>query len=163
MPGPHPNAELIARFYAALNAKDGAAMAASYAPDGTFEDPAFGRLNADEAGAMWRMLTSRAGDLTVEVSEITADDRTGSAHWVAHYTFTQTGRRVVNDIHASFRFADGLIVEHEDRFDWWRWARQALGPAGLLMGWNPLFHNAVRKKARGTLSDFRAGEATSSA
>jgi len=134
-------------------------MAGCYAPEATFEDPAFGRLEAEDARAMWRMLVSRAVDLTVEVSEIEANDETGSARWIAHYTFTQTGRPVVNDIRASFRFADELIVEHRDRFDWWRWARQALGPPGLLLGWNPVFHNAVRKKARGTLAEFREREA----
>jgi ketosteroid isomerase-like protein len=160
--GPHPNVALIERFYAALGAGDGAAMAASYAPGASFEDPAFGQLDATEAGAMWRMLTSRAGDLTVDVSEIEADADTGSARWIARYTFTQTGRHVVNDIRASFRFADGLIAEHRDRFDWWRWARQALGPPGLLLGWNPAFHNVVRNKARGTLAEFRAREAAAS-
>ncbi len=160
---PHPNAGLIERFYDALGARKGDAMAACYASEGTFEDPAFGKLDADEAGAMWRMLTSRADDLTVAVSEITADDRAGSARWIARYTFTQTGRPVVNDIHASFRFADGLIVEHHDHFDWWRWARQALGPLGLALGWNPLFHDAARKKARGTLAEFRARETATAA
>lgn len=155
----HPNANLIERFYSALSARDGAAMSACYATDATFEDPAFGQLDAAAAGAMWRMLTSRAGDLTVDVSEIEADDGTGSARWIAHYTFTQTGRPVINDIRASFRFADGLIAEHRDRFDWWRWARQALGPPGLLLGWNPLFHNVARKKARGALAEFREREA----
>jgi ketosteroid isomerase-like protein len=158
----HPNADLIERFYSALSSRDGAAMAAYYAPQATFEDPAFGKLDAADAGAMWRMLTSRAEDLTVDVSDINADYRTGSARWIAHYTFTQTGRPVVNDIRASFRFDDGLIAEHRDRFDWWRWARQALGPAGLLLGWNPLFHNAARNKARGTLAEFRERQAASS-
>lgn len=154
----HPNAEVIERFYAALNAQDGAAMAACYSAGATFEDPAFGLLDAEDAGAMWRMLASRAGDLTIDVSEVQADDDAGSARWIAHYTFTQTGRKVVNDIRASFRFADGHITEHRDSFDWWRWARQALGPPGVLLGWNPLFHNAVRNKARSTLADFRQRE-----
>jgi ketosteroid isomerase-like protein len=156
----HPNVNLIDRFYTALGARDGGAMAACYAPAAVFEDPAFGKLDSDDAGAMWRMLTSRASDLTVDISEVSADDRTGSARWIARYTFTQTGRPVVNDIRASFRFADGLIVEHRDRFDWWRWARQALGLPGLVLGWNPLFHNAARRKARGALADFRVREAS---
>jgi ketosteroid isomerase-like protein len=159
VPEAHPNALLIERFYGALGAKDGAAMAACYGPDATFEDPAFGQLDAQQAGAMWRMLAARAADLTVDVSEVKADGDTGSARWIAHYTFTQTGRPVVNDIRASFRFADGLIAEHRDRFDWWRWARQALGAPGLLLGWNPLFHNAARSKARRTLAEFREREA----
>ena len=158
VPDQHPNAALIGRFYGSLGAKDGVAMSDCYAPSATFEDPAFGLLDAAAAGAMWRMLTARSADLTLDVSEIVADDEAGSAHWIARYTFTQTGRPVVNDIRASFRFADGLIIEHRDRFDWWRWARQALGPPGLLLGWNPLFHNAVRKKARSSLDEFRAGE-----
>jgi ketosteroid isomerase-like protein len=159
VPVQHPNVGLINRFYTALGERDGKAMAACYTPEASFEDPAFGTLDANDTGAMWRMLTSRADDLTVDVSEIIADDRTGSARWIARYTFTQTGRRVVNDIRASFRFADGLIVEHHDHFDWWRWARQALGPTGLLLGWNPLFHNAARNKARATLAEFRGREA----
>ena len=158
MPDQHPNADLIERFYGSLSAKDGVAMAECYAAHATFEDPAFGQLDAQDAGAMWRMLTSRVGDLTVDVSEVRADDETGSARWIASYTFTQTGRAVVNDIRASFRFADGLITEHRDRFDWWVWARQALGPPGLLLGWNPLFHTAVRNKARATLAEFRQRE-----
>lgn len=137
-------------------------MAECYAADATFEDPAFGQLDAQDASAMWRMLTSRSTDLTVEVSEIAADEETGSARWIAHYTFTQTDRPVVNDVRASFRFADGLIAEHHDHFDWWRWARQALGPPGLLLGWNPLFRNAVRDKARRTLAEFREREAAGS-
>jgi hypothetical protein len=40
--------------------------------------------------------------------------------------------------------------------------RQALGPPGLLLGCNPLFHNAVRDKARGTLAEFRSREAADS-
>ena len=52
--------ELIERFYAAFDRKDGDAMAACYAPDARFSDPAFGELRGAEPGAMWRMLTSQA-------------------------------------------------------------------------------------------------------
>jgi hypothetical protein len=77
---------------------------------------------------------------------------------INHATFTQTGRPVVNDVRASFGFADGQIVEHRDRFDWWRWARQALGQPGLLLGWNPLFHNAARSQAQWSVGRIsRAG------
>ena len=61
---------------------------------------------------MWRMLTSRAEDLKVELAEHDAT----SAHWIASYTFTQTGRQVVNDVHADIRVENGLIVDHVDRF-----------------------------------------------
>lgn len=154
----HPNAQVIERFYGALNARDGATMAALYAPGASFEDPAFGPLDGAAAGDMWRMLTDGEGDLRVELSEVEADAAAGSAHWIAHYTFTPSGRPVVNDIRAAFVFTpDGLIAEHRDRFSFHAWSRQALGLPGLLFGWTPLLQRAVRKKALAQLAAFRAG------
>jgi len=152
----HPNDELIERFYGAFARRDGDAMAACYAPGATFSDPVFQGLEGEEPGAMWRMLTSRATDLEVELLEHDAGDDSGSARWLAHYTFTQTGRHVDNDVRASFRFAEGQIAEHRDEFDFHRWARQALGPTGLLLGWTPILRSAVRRQARRSLDDFMA-------
>jgi ketosteroid isomerase-like protein len=151
----HPNAELIERFYSAFANLDGEAMAACYAPDVRFCDPAFGELRGGEAGDMWRMLTGRAQDLKVQLVEHEAGDTTGSAHWLADYTFS-TGRKVHNDVRATFRFADGLILEHDDRFSFHAWSRQALGPAGLLLGWTPFLQSKVRGEARKGLEEFRA-------
>jgi len=39
-------------------------------------------------------------------------------------------------------------VRHEDRFSLWRWSRQALGPAGWLLGWSPLLRRRIRSGAR---------------
>jgi ketosteroid isomerase-like protein len=152
----NPNEALIERFYGAFGQRDGAGMAACYAPDVRFSDPVFTDLRGPEAGAMWRMLTGRADDLRIELLEREADDERGSARWRAHYTFTQTGRPVVNDVRASFRFADGLIAEHRDDFGFHRWARQALGPTGLLLGWTPLVKSGVRRRARAGLDEFQA-------
>jgi ketosteroid isomerase-like protein len=153
-----PNEAVIERFYGAFNERDGAAMEACYAPEVEFSDPVFTDLHGAEAGAMWRMLTGRADDLRVELLEHAADDESGTARWRAHYTFTQTGRPVVNDVRATFRFADGQIVEHRDQFDFFRWARQAFGPLGLVLGWTPLLKAAVRRRARAGLEQFRAEE-----
>ncbi len=156
---PEANAELIRRFYAAFAERDGSAMAELYAPDAHFSDPVFVDLRGEEPGAMWRMLTGRADDLKVELVEHDADGDRGSARWVAHYTFTQTGRPVENHVRASFRFADGLIAEHRDEFDFHRWSRQALGTPGLLLGWTPILRAAVRRRARAGLDEFLAEEA----
>src|SRR3954466_14548147 len=147
--------ELIQRFYRAFNEHDGAAMAACYAPDAHFWDPVFGDLNGTEPGAMWRMLTARAPDLRVDLAAHGADGDHGSAHWIAHYTFSQTGRQVVNDIHATFAFRDGLIADHRDEFDFTKWARQAIGLPGLL----PPVRSAIRKKARAGLAEHMAPDA----
>jgi len=156
---PTPADDLIERFYGAFAQCDGASMASCYAPQATFSDPVFVGLDAREAGGMWRMLTSQATDLRVELLEHSADGERGSALWRAHYTFSQTGRPVINDVHASFSFADGLIAEHIDEFDFYRWARQALGLQGLLLGWTPVLRGAVRTRARRSLEQFLARQA----
>jgi ketosteroid isomerase-like protein len=149
----HPNADVIERFYAAFARHDGDAMAACYAPGARFSDPVFGELTDEEPGAMWRMLTGRAQDLTVTLAGHEAFDDRGTAHWLADYTF-RTGRKVHNDVRATFRFRDGLIASHDDRFSFYAWSRQALGAPGLLLGWTPLLRARVSREARGGLDEF---------
>jgi ketosteroid isomerase-like protein len=151
----HPNDALIERLYAAFARRDGDAMAACYAPGARFSDPVFTDLRDPEPGAMWRMLTGRSRDLEVRLLEHEGGEEHGSAHWVADYTFS-TGRRVHNDVRAQFRFHDGLIAEHRDAFSFHAWARQALGPAGLALGWTPLLRGKVRGQARAGLDAFLA-------
>jgi len=151
------NKELIERFYTAFDARDGEAMAAAYGPGAHFRDPVFGELSGAQAAAMWRMFASRPGsDLRVELADHDAGDTSGTARWIARYTFGPAKRHVVNDIRATFRFADGRIVDHADRFGFWAWSRQALGPAGLLLGWTPILRNTVRRKAHADLAAFMA-------
>jgi ketosteroid isomerase-like protein len=148
------NAAVIRRLYEAMDAHDGEAMAACYASDARFSDPVFPDLRGPEPGAMWRMLTARSDDLAVDLVEHGAEGDRGWARWIATYTFTQTGRPVRNDVRASMRFRDGLITEHRDSFDFHRWARQALGAPGLLLGWTPIVRGAVRRRARESLDEF---------
>jgi ketosteroid isomerase-like protein len=150
----HPNEALVHRFYTCFQARDAEGMRACYHPDVVFSDPAFGELRGKAAGDMWAMLCARAADLQLTHGNVTANDETGTADWDARYTFTQTGRPVHNRIHASFRFRDGLIVRHDDDFSFWRWARQALGPVGLLLGWTPLLQAKVRSTARAGLDTW---------
>jgi uncharacterized protein len=155
------NRETIERLYAAFGDCNGAAMTACYAPGAHFRDPAFGDLEGEEVGAMWRMLTGRATDLKIELHEHDAGEETGSAHWIARYTFS-SGRPVVNDIQASFRFADGLIADHVDEFDFRNWAKQALGPSGHLVALLPPLRKKARAKALDQLAAFRRDETGSS-
>jgi ketosteroid isomerase-like protein len=156
------NQATIERFYEAFGQCNGAAMTACYAPDAHFHDPAFGDLEGDEIGAMWRMLTGRATDLKIELREHEAGEETGSAHWIARYTFS-TGRPVVNDIQASFRFAaDGRIADHVDEFDFRTWAKQALGPSGHLVALLPPLRSKARAKALEQLATYRMEETGSS-
>ncbi|VXC72907.1 Ketosteroid isomerase [Burkholderia sp. 8Y] len=157
---PNSNAELIERFYLAFQRADADAMAACYAPDIRFEDPAFGLLHGREVGDMWRMLLGRATDFTLTFDAIATLGQTASAHAVARYTYSATGRAVVNEIATRFAIRDGLIAEQTDTFDLWRWSRQALGVSGWLFGWTPQMQSAIRTKARHALSDYRKRAAT---
>ncbi|CAI8792488.1 nuclear transport factor 2 family protein [Pseudomonas donghuensis] len=151
------NTALITRFYQAFQRLDAEAMVACYSDDIVFSDPAFGTLRGKDAGDMWRMLTTRAKDFSLTFDSVRADERSASAHWVARYLFSQTGRTVVNDIQARFVLRDGKICEHHDSFDLWGWSRQALGTSGLLLGWSPLVQGKVRAQAQKGLRAFQAG------
>ena len=153
------NQELIERFYEAFGRLDGDAMAACYAPAARFSDPVFVGLEGAQPGAMWRMLTGRAREFEVRLAESEAGPERGSAHWLADYTFS-TGRRVHNDVRAEFQFRDGLIIDHRDSFSFYAWARQALGPVGVALGWTPVLQAKVRREARAGLDAYMAGAPT---
>ena len=146
--------KIINRFYESFSARNAEGMISCYHPDVTFTDPVFGRLSGAEVTGMWRMLCARAQDLEITFRAVSANGDSGSAHWEATYTFSKTGRRVHNVIDASFDFVGDLIIRHVDRFDLWKWAGMALGPAGLLLGWTPIIRGAVRKEARKGLEEF---------
>ena len=148
------NRQLIEKFYACFAARDGAGMAACYAPDATFSDPAFPGLVGREVGAMWTMLTSRAADLSLKLDDVGADGGGGNARWTARYTFTATGRPVTNVVTSVFTFAGGKIATQVDHFDFWKWSRQALGTPGVLLGWTPVLRNKVRGQAGANLRKF---------
>ncbi len=145
------DADLITRFYTAFQGLDAETMASCYAADARFSDPVFTDLQGQQVGDMWRMLCASAKDFSLAFDSVTDS----SAHWVATYTFTSTGRQVVNDIHASFVISDGLIREHRDSFDLWAWSRQALGPSGVLLGWTPFLQGKVRGQAMAGLRRYQ--------
>ena len=151
----HPNEELIRNFYERFAQRDAEGMATCYHADIWFSDPAFPSLRGDEASDMWRMLVSRGKDLQIVLHEASADDKQGNAIWEARYTFSQTGRHVVNRINATFVFRDGKIVRHIDHFPLWKWSSQALGPLGSLLGWSLPIKLLIRKKAAASLQAYR--------
>jgi hypothetical protein len=148
----------IQAFYDAFRRLDAETMRAAYAEHAVFSDPAFDLQGRDRIGAMWNLLTdavrAKGQDVwRLDLSQVT--DR--SAHWEPHYRFSATGRIVHNVIDAEFVFdAQGLIAEHRDRFDFWRWSRQALGPVGTLLGWTPMLRNKVRQQAGANLDAWIA-------
>lgn len=154
--------QTVERLYAAFSKLDADTMAACYAPDAVFDDEAFSLRGRAQVGGMWAMLCDAVKSKGRDVWKIEARDITGmSAHWEATYRFSATGRIVHNVIDAEFDFdAAGLITRHRDRFDFWRWARQALGVPGLLLGWSPWLRGKVRAQAAKNLERFLASRRT---
>lgn len=152
------NEALITKFYTAFQNKDVATMQECYSDQATFSDEAFLNLNAKEVRAMWAMLIKGGKDMRVEFKDISADELGGKAHWDAYYTFSATGRKVLNQIDASFIIENGKIVKHTDHFDFYTWSKQSLGLTGLLLGWTSFLKNKVRKQASAKLAAYMAKE-----
>jgi hypothetical protein len=156
------NLETLNRFYSAFAALDADTMARCYDASAHFQDPAFTLQGSDAIAGMWQMLCSATREKGMahwkfEYKDLQADAKQGQAHWEAHYLFPATGRVVHNIIDAQFRFNDqGLIVEHRDDFNFWRWSRQALGAPGWALGWTPFFQSLVKKQASSGLKKFMA-------
>jgi len=150
------NVDVINAFYSAFRDKNFKLMQSLYHDGATFTDPVFGNLSATQVKAMWEMLLSSSKDLRIEFSNAAADSTKGSCHWEAWYTFSKTNRPVHNIIDASFEFSDGKIFKHTDKFDLWRWSRQALGLSGVLLGWTAGVQNKIRTTARARLDSFIA-------
>jgi ketosteroid isomerase-like protein len=152
------NKEVIRELFAAFARRDGEAMARYYHAQAVFKDPVFGELKSAEIAAMWKMLCARGKDLQIDLVSYDANGDQGNAAWEAKYTFSKTGKFVHNKIRSQFSFRDGLIASQTDDFDFWRWAKMALGTPGRWFGWTPLVRNAVRKEAKRSLQS-EAGEA----
>ena len=145
---------LIGHFYRSFQQKNYAEMAACYHPDAVFSDPVFDLKNGREIAAMWHFLCVSGKDLQIEFGSVRAGAQTGSAHWEARYTFSRTGKKVHNVIDADFAFLDGKIIRHRDVFSFPRWARQAFGLTGWLLGGTPFLRNKVRDTAMKGLFRF---------
>jgi len=145
----------LARFYEALARRDVDTMAAAYAMDAAFNDPVF-RLRGPEIGRMWQALLGRAREFSVDWEIRSAEPDRGEVAWTARYLFG--GKRpVVNVIESDVRFRDGLIVQQTDRFDFPRWAGQALGAPGRMLGRFEWFRRSVARRARRGIGLREAG------
>ena len=148
------NNHVIRTFYDAFQRKDVAGMIDCYAKDVVFNDPVFTNLSYQEVCGMWRMLVSSGKDLELTYKVLEENATSGVAEWTATYTFSKTGRKVVNRIYARFELKDGKILRHTDVFDFYNWSRQALGWSGLLFGKTNFLREKVQGSARASLVKY---------
>ena len=153
------NKELIHKFYTAFQQKDYSTMNSCYSDDIVFYDPAFELLRGEEVRYMWEMLCKNARDFSLTFDNIIQlDDEYYTCDWVATYTFSKTGRKVVNKVKAYMRFADGKIIEHSDGFSLQPGhagqSISTLGFMGQLVGWNSFFQRKIKNQAKKNLIQF---------
>lgn len=147
--------ELINKFYSSFQKLDYNGMTACYKDEIVFFDPVFGLLRGNEAKYMWEMLCKSAKDFSLTYQNIQhLDDEYSTCEWEATYTFSKTGRKVVNKVKANMRFVNGSIIEHSDAFSLHKWSVQALGFWGWLLGWNRFFQRRIQNNARKNLKKF---------
>jgi len=140
--------QLVEKFYTAFKNLDSETMVSCYHDDIIFKDPAFGILKGEKAKNMWRMLceSQKGKKFVVKASAIVRMEDKVTAHWEAYYTFQKTGRNIHNIIDAEFEFKDGKIIKHTDHFNLHKWAKQAIGFKGFLLGGTRFFKNKLRSQ-----------------
>ncbi len=150
------NEATITKFYTAFANADVTQMCECYHPKILFRDPAFGTLKGNDVCQMWKMLIEKSnGNIKIEFSEVKTEGDFGTAFWTATYNFSKTNRKVINSIAAQFHFEGGLIIKHIDDFDIWRWAKQALGLKGILLGWTGFMQKKIQQQALVSLKKFK--------
>jgi len=148
--------DLLTDFYEAFTRGDAARMAQHYHPQAEFSDPAFGRLVGEEIAAMWHMLLANkeSSELQIRFEVLEASERQGKVKWIANYRFGPQKRAVENHIWAAFELKNGKIIRHQDRFNRWKWAAQALGLLGVLLGWSGFMQSKIQQRSRRSLEKY---------
>jgi len=146
---------LIERFFTAFQKLDANEMNACYSNDIAFYDPMFELLRGDDAKAMWEMLCKNAKNFSLQFDSIkNLDDGYYTCNWTATYTFSKTGRKVVNMCKAHMKIENGFITEHSDGWSLHKWSTQAIGITGQFLGWAGFFRRKLKNNARRNLLNY---------
>jgi ketosteroid isomerase-like protein len=156
--------QIAHQFYQAFQALDADNMNSLYSSNARFSDPGFGLLNHTELTTMWAMLCfnqqNKGFKLEYKILDSTKDSVT--VYWQAWYTFSKTGRKVHNRITANILVENGRIVQHHDHFNLHKWASQALGITGYLLGWTGFFQKKLQQQTKNLLKQFQEQQRTNS-
>ncbi|MGB5988742.1 MAG: nuclear transport factor 2 family protein [Marinifilaceae bacterium] len=149
------NNEVIKKFYTSFSDSNIKGMIECYHKEIVFIDPVFGKLKGERVIKMWEMLLAKKNKGNkISFSNIMASSEKGEANWVAEYIYGEDKRKIVNKISANFKFKEGKIIEHTDYFNLWKWTKQAMGPAGYLLGWSYFMRKQIQEKAKIRLEEF---------
>lgn len=146
--------EVVKTFYDAFQKRDYKTMQSLYALNSVFTDPVFPNLTSFQAGGMWEMLLKAGKDLEMDYKIVDTSKTKAKVKWTAKYTFTKTGRKVINKVTSELEIIDGKIVIHRDSFNFRRWARQALGFFPWMFSFTGITQKKVQEQALIALNDY---------
>ncbi|MGB0632445.1 MAG: nuclear transport factor 2 family protein [Alphaproteobacteria bacterium] len=115
--------DLLDRFTAAVEAGDGAALAALFTADGTYDDTFYGLFRGPDAisdmleNRFWGDAEAFLWDMFEPVFD--TDSQIGYARWVFSYMSVMedsAGRRVAFEGMSQFQIRDGLIAQYREVF-----------------------------------------------
>ena len=147
------NEATIHRFFTAYQNKEYTTMQNCYSEDAVYNNPIYGLNDTEHVKAMWEMIckTNKEESLHFENIEL-LDHEYATCDWSLVYYYTN--RRINNKIKSYLRLENGLIIEHTDAFDLYKWTRMAFGLTGSLIGWSNFFQKRIQKSTRKKLSEF---------
>ena len=149
------NEALVEKFYTAFQHLDAKGMNSCYSDDIAFYDPMFELLRGDEVKSMWEMLCKNAKDFSLTYQNIQdLGDNYYTCEWQAEYTFSKTGRKVVNNCKAHMKIENGLITGHSDAWSLHKWSEQAIGLTGRFLGWAGFFQRKMKNAAKRNLINY---------
>ena len=124
-------------------------------PDAHFNDPVFGDLTGEEAGAMWRMLTGRA---TTSASSCASTRPTSRPAPRTGSRATRSPRPACRRQRRAGRVPIRRRADHRAHRPLQLLALVApgAGPSGTALGWTPLLRRKVGANARAGLDAFMA-------
>ncbi|ARU92149.1 hypothetical protein SCLARK_001685 [Spiroplasma clarkii] len=147
------NKEVVVKFFTALSKGDWKLMNNLYSKDVAFSDTVFGELNYSQITNLWEMLLTENPDLSANF-KIVEDGEVVKVQWVMVSKFGQKHRKVILNILSTLEVSKGKIIKHNDHFDFKKWAKQALGIIGWMLGSKQSFKNRIKEEAFIKLNSF---------
>lgn len=114
--------KIIDTFTRAVEAGDGARLAALFTPNGTYVDQFYGEFHGRDAikSMLEKHFWGQAKDFTWAMTDLVSDDDLGYGKYRFSYVSTipgSEGRQVVFTGMSQFRLLDGLILKYQEEFN----------------------------------------------
>ncbi|MBO6794497.1 MAG: nuclear transport factor 2 family protein [Balneolaceae bacterium] len=142
--------EIVKTFYEALNNGDIKTVRQLYHPDAVYKSEMFS-LKGPEVFALWYTATQPEMNLTAECSSINKVNNEVHTTWNISYELSVVNRTIKLSEKGLFKFKDGKIIFHQDKYSFYSWCKQTLGPIGWLFGWTAWLKKRVSKQALKTI------------